>query len=86
MGTLSPEVAAFVTEALPALQSLVAWWQERQRLAEQASTPERQLIRQTYHVEKRFVGLIKQEADLRRTTYAHVLNDALTQYFLGHRP
>lgn len=82
-GTLSPEVAEFLTAAYPDLQTLVSWWQERQRHVHQAGDPERQLERQTYHVQRRFIALIKREADLRETTYATIVNHAFEQYFRG---
>ena len=78
---LSPQLAADLAAAWPELQALLAWWRERQRLVQDAAAPERQLERQTYHVEKRFIEAIRREADLQGLTYAAVVNRAFAQYF-----
>ena len=79
--SLSPHLVEALTEAWPDLQALITWWQERQRQVHQAGDPDRELTRQTYHVQRRFIDLIKREADLDGTTYAAVVNRAFAQYF-----
>jgi AraC-like DNA-binding protein len=73
--------AMISAQDLQDLQALLAWWRARQRLVAQAGDPERELQRQTYHVEKRFIDLIRREADLQGLTYAAVVNRAFAQYF-----
>jgi hypothetical protein len=47
--SLSPQVPEDLAALWPDLQALAHWWQERQRLAQQDETPDRKLVRQTYH-------------------------------------
>jgi hypothetical protein len=63
------------------LQALLGWWRDRQRLVQDVAAPERQLERQTYHVEKRFIEAVRREADLTGESYAAVVNRAFAQYF-----
>src|SRR5216683_349291 len=65
------------------LQALLAWWRDRHRLVQDAAAPERQLERQTYHIEKRFIEAVRREADLTGESYAAIVNRALAQYFAG---
>jgi hypothetical protein len=50
-------------------------------LVQDVAAPERQLERQTYHVEKRFIEAVRREADLTGESYAAVVNRAFAQYF-----
>jgi hypothetical protein len=68
------------------LQALLAWWRDRQRLVQDEAAPERQLERQTYHVEKRFIEAVRREADLTGESYAAVVNRAFAQYFASKSP
>lgn len=65
------------------LQALLAWWRDRHRLVQDAAAPERQLERQTYHIEKRFIEAVRREADLTGESYAAIVNRAFAQYFAG---
>ena len=69
-----------------ALQALLAWWRDRQRLVQDAAAPERQLERQTYHVEKRFIEAVRREADLTGESYTAVVNQAFAPYFARKSP
>ena len=80
---LSPDLAAELTAAWPDLQALAHWWQERHRLAQEDDTPERKLVRQTYHIEQRYIDAVRREADLTRESYAAVVNRAFARYFAG---
>jgi hypothetical protein len=62
---------------------ILTWWRDRQRLVQDAAAPERQLERQTYHVEKRFIEAVRREADLTGESYAAIVNRAFAQYFAG---
>ena len=68
------------------LQALLAWWRDRQHLVQDAAAPERQLERQTYHVEKRFIEAVRREADLTGESYAAIVNRAFAQYFASKSP
>jgi hypothetical protein len=83
---LSPQLAEALTLAWPDLQSLLAWWRDRQPQGEDADTPARKLARQTYHVEQRYIEAVKREADLTGESYAAVVNRAFAQYFAGRAP
>jgi hypothetical protein len=78
--SLSPQLVEALTLAWPDLQSLLAWWQERQR---QIETPGEKLERATYHVAPRWIEAVKREADKTGDTYAMVVNRAFRQYFTG---
>jgi thiamine pyrophosphate-dependent acetolactate synthase large subunit-like protein len=67
----------------PELQAVAHWWQERQSLAQQDDAPDRQLTRQTYHVEQRYIDAVKQEADRTGESPAAVVNRAFARYFAG---
>jgi hypothetical protein len=67
----------------PELQAVAHWWQERQILAQPDDAPDRQLTRQTYHVEQRYIDAVKQEADRTGESPAAVVNRALARYFAG---
>ena len=74
-------LALLSTQDLQDLQALLAWWRDRQRLVQDAAAPERQLERQTYHIEKRFIEAVRREADLTGESYAAIVNRAFVQYF-----
>lgn len=80
---LSPALAEELTAVWPDLQALASWWQERQRLAQESDAPDRKLVRQTYHVEQRFIDAVKREADRTGESYAAVVNRAFARYFAG---
>ena len=52
-------------------------------MLEDTHTPERQLERQTYHIERRFIDAVRREADLTGESYAAIVNRAFAQYFAG---
>jgi hypothetical protein len=81
--SLSPQLAAELTALWPDLQALAHWWHERQRLAQQDETPDRQLVRQTYHIEQRYIDAVKREADRTGESYAAVVHRAFARYFAG---
>jgi hypothetical protein len=81
--SLSPQLAAELTAVWPDLQALAHWWQERQRLAQQDETPDRKLVRQTYHIEQRYINAVRREADRTGESYAAVVNRAFARYFTG---
>jgi len=65
------------------LQAVLAWWRDRARLLEEAQTPERTLVRQTYHIEQRWIEAVRRESDLTGESYAAVVNRAFARYFQG---
>jgi hypothetical protein len=80
---LSPDLAAELTAIWPDLQALAHWWHERQRLAQENDAPNRKLVRQTYHIEQRYIDAVKREADRTGESYAAVVNRAFARYFAG---
>lgn len=72
----------FSPQDLADLQALLAWWRTRQALAADADTPERQLERQTYHIEKRWIEAVRRESDLTGESYAAIVNRAFARYFV----
>lgn len=82
-GDLGGPLALLSTQDLQDLQALLAWWRDRQHLVQDAAAPERQLERQTYHIEKRFIEAVRREADRTGESYAAIVNRAFAQYFAG---
>jgi hypothetical protein len=81
--SLSPALAAELTALWPDLQALASWWQQRQHLAQEDESPDRKLVRQTYHIEQRYIEAVKREADRTGESYAAVVNRAFARYFTG---
>jgi hypothetical protein len=81
--SLSPHVAEDLTVLWPDLQAIAHWWQERQCLAQEDDAPNRQMVRQTYHIEQRYIDAVRREADLTGESYAAVVNRAFARYFVG---
>jgi hypothetical protein len=81
--TLSPALAAALTAVWPDLQALAHWWQERHHLAQQDETADRKLVRQTYHIEQRYIDAVRRESDRTGESYAAVVNRAFARYFAG---
>ena len=79
--TSVPEEPPTPTDTQDDLAEIIAWWQERKRLAETPPDPGRETQRQTYHVEKRYIAAIKREADLEQTSITEIVNRVFTQYF-----
>jgi hypothetical protein len=76
-GTLSP--AEF--EAVRAdFWDMIAWWRDRKMKLVQKNVP-RDMVRSTYHVERRFVELIRHEAESEGVSITEVVNRALRMYF-----
>jgi transcriptional regulator with XRE-family HTH domain len=59
---------------------MITWWRDRKLKLIQASTP-RDTQRQTYHVERRYIELIKHEAETEGVSITEVVNRALRMYF-----
>ena len=81
--TLSPTLAMELAALWPDLQALAYWWHERQSRAQQDEPPDRQLVRQTYHIEQRYIDAVKREGDRTGESYAAVVNRAFARYFAG---
>jgi hypothetical protein len=76
-GTLSPaELDAVKAD----FWEMITWWRDRKLKLIQASTP-RDTQRQTYHVERRYIELIKHEAETEGVSITEVVNRALRMYF-----
>jgi len=80
---LSPQLPEDLAALWPDLQAIAHWWHERQRLAQQDETPDRKLVRQTYHIEQRYIDAVRREADRTGESYAAVVNRAFARYFAG---
>ena len=78
--TLLPELVASLTAAWPDLVAMLTWWRERQQLTA-GDDQARELVRQTYHIDKRFIEAVKREAALTGTSYSAVVNRAFAEYF-----
>ena len=79
-GTLSPaELEAVRSD----FWEMIGWWRDRRLKQINASTP-RDTARQTYHVEKRYIELIREEAEAEGVSIMEVVNRALRAYFSGN--
>ena len=79
----SPALASELAAIWPDLQALAHWWQERHRLAQEDEAPDRKLVRQTYHIEQRYIEAVRRESDRTGESYAAVVNRAFARYFAG---
>ena len=79
--TETPSPDDVVIELIPALQEIVAWWQERKATLLHASDASRETERTTFHIEKRWIEAIRRQADLDHLTITQVVNDAFRHYF-----
>jgi hypothetical protein len=66
---------------IPALQEMVAWWQSRKAILEQASDATQETERITFHVERRWIDAIRRQADVDGLTITQVVNQAFRQRF-----
>ena len=94
-----PEVHRGITEILPCEQmaptkgvpadmvfdimEMVEWWRQRKKIAQEYEGTPRQTQRMTYHVEPRFIELIKQFAKAEGVSVTDVVNRAFRQFFEG---
>ncbi len=81
--TQGPPSEQLIPQDVQDLQSLLAWWRSRAHLLQEAKGPDRELVRQTYHIEQRFIDAVRREADLTGESYAAIVNRAFAQYFGG---
>lgn len=76
-GTLSPaELDAVRSD----FWEMMTWWRDRKMRLAQKHVP-RETVRATYHVERRFVELIRHEAESEGVNIAEVVNRAFGAYF-----
>jgi hypothetical protein len=76
-GTLSPaELEAVRSD----FWEMIGWWRDRRLKQVHASVP-RDTARQTYHVERRYIELIREEAEAEGLSIMEVVNRALRVYF-----
>src|SRR5882724_10451975 len=76
-GTLSPaELEAVRSD----FWEMIGWWRDRRLKQDNASTP-RDTARQTYHVERRYIALIRAEAEAEGVSIMEVVNRAFKTYF-----
>jgi hypothetical protein len=80
-GTLAPaELEAVRSD----FWEMITWWRDRKMKLVNKSIP-RETTRATYHVERRFVELIREEAEAEGISITEVVNRALRTYFEGSR-
>ena len=72
-----------VIALIPALEELVAWWQDRKATLAQTSDASRDTERTTFHVERRWVEAIRRQADVDHLTITQVVNEAFRRHFEG---
>ena len=76
-GTLSPaELEAVRSD----FWEMIGWWRDRRLKQVHASTP-RDTARQTYHVERQYIELIRAEAETEGVCIIEVVNRAFQAYF-----
>jgi hypothetical protein len=78
-GTLSPaELEAVRSD----FWEMIGWWRDRRLKQVHASIP-RDTARQTYHVERRYIELIREEAEAEGVSITEIVNRAFQAYFEG---
>jgi hypothetical protein len=68
---------------IPALQEIVAWWDNRKITLAQACDATQETERMTFHVERRWIETIRRQADLDGLTITQVVNEAFRRHFEG---
>jgi hypothetical protein len=81
MGKLTP---AEVEAVRGDFWELIEWWRGRKLQQVYRSQP-RETARATFHVEKKYIKLIHQEAEAEEVSIAEVVNRAFRAYFKNHR-
>jgi hypothetical protein len=80
-GTLTPaELEAVKVD----FWEMIQWWRDRRLKQVHKSIP-RDIQRQTYHVERRYIELIRHEAETEGISITEVVNRALGTYFGGEK-
>jgi hypothetical protein len=89
---ISPPVVDTGTLSLTELDAVkadfwetITWWGDRKLKVVQASTP-RDTHKQIYHVERRYIELIKHEAETEGVSITEVVNRTLRMYFERRLP
>jgi len=77
----SPVPEDLVIGLIPALQEIVAWWDNRKVTLAQASDTTQETERMTFHVERRWIEAIRRQADLDGLTITQVVNQAFKHHF-----
>jgi hypothetical protein len=79
--TPTPTLDDMVIRLIPALQEIIAWWEERKGTLTTAQEAGRETRRVTFFVEKRWEEAIRRKSDLDGLTYTQIVNEAFRQYF-----
>jgi len=79
----SPVPDDLVIGLIPALQEIVAWWDNRKITLPQAYDITQDTERITFHVERRWIEAIRRQADIDGLTITQVVNEAFRQHFEG---
>jgi hypothetical protein len=66
---------------IPALEEIVAWWQDRKATLAQACDATQETERITFHVERCWIEAIRRQADLDHLTITQVVNEAFMRHF-----
>ena len=79
--TEAPSPDDVVIGLIPALQEVVAWWQDRKATLAQLCDSTQETERITFHVERRWIEAIRRQADLDSLTITQIVNEAFRQHF-----
>lgn len=63
------------------LWEMIEWWRARKTSLQIGQGGPRETQRYTFHIETRYIDLIKQHADVERISYSAVVNTALQRFF-----
>lgn len=65
------------------LAQLVDWWHARKAFFERAEDPVWETELHSYHIARRYIDLIRQQAEVECTSQKEIINRALGQFFAG---
>jgi hypothetical protein len=65
------------------LTQLVEWWRARQAFYDRAQDPAWETELHSFHVAKRYLTLIKRQAEFECTSQKEIVNRAFAQFFAG---
>jgi len=77
------EILHEIIESWDDLKAVLDWFKERKRAPRIAEDADHETLRQTFHVQKRYMEAIRRAADLERVSITEIVNRAFAHYFNG---
>jgi Winged helix-turn-helix DNA-binding len=72
-----------IMQAKEDLWEVIPWWRQRKKLSQVYQSGPRETMRMTYHIEPRYVELIKEHARMEGVSITDMINRIIGQFFEG---